>query len=161
MSTSALSLLFPFSMARRAVVKSPLVSSTITSSRSLSYSGGGSKQEEGVYVVFKASQRQKQPASVSPLQLFTSPALLSQRVFMFHIKMQMFESSSSSQTLFEDTLEFFQFLVGSCCQNLHQDVFICAQSLPVSQERSKLQTLLRNPPEIENTFLQRLVTWIL
>lgn len=36
---------------------------------------------------------------------------------------------TSSQTFFEDPLDFENLLVCSCCENFHQDVFICAETL--------------------------------
>lgn len=42
---------------------------------------------------------------------------------------QQSDGTASGQTFFEDPLDFYNLFVWSCRQNLHQDVFICAETL--------------------------------
>lgn len=116
-STSPFSSLLAWSMASRAVVKSPLVSSLMTSSRSMLYSEKTFRHKDSTCL--QDNNGRKHGCCGSSCRLCLLLRCL----------------SASGQTFLEDALEFQNLLVCSRCENFHQDIFICAQTL-----REKKQT---------------------
>lgn len=136
MSTTVLSSRFAFNMARRAVVKWPLVSLLITSSRLFLYSDGENKSSRRADVREVWGNHDWVGTVVTLLHsrhrvrfYVKHESISGTQISAWTTTKKQINGTKSGRTFLENPLDLLNLFIWSGCQNLHKDILMRPETL--------------------------------